>query len=117
MKLGFALIALLAAGCGQATPVDDAECVVDQDCVLMPYVTCCGECPPEPPFEAAPRQALDAVLIEMETQCALERRACEPPVCKARPPGCYVRAACEQGRCVAETDGCDAISGSMGSTR
>lgn len=111
MSLRPALIALLLAGCGQmAAPAEDAECVVDEDCVMIPYVTCCGECPPEPPFEAGPREELDAILIEMETRCALERRPCEAPVCAARPPGCYVRAACERGRCVAETDGCDAVS-------
>ncbi len=84
----------------------DADCEIDADCVLMPWVTCCGECPPAPPFEAAPRDALDAVLIESEQRCALDRRECEPPVCDPVPAGCWAKAACEANRCVVKTDGC-----------
>jgi hypothetical protein len=82
------------------------ECTIDSDCVLMPEVTCCGECPPAPPFEAAPRESLDAVLIEAEERCATDLRPCTPPVCDPVPRGCWAKAACDDGRCVAATDGC-----------
>jgi hypothetical protein len=95
-----------------AVPTGDAECVRDDDCALLPYATCCGECPPEPPYEAGSRQELDAIFIELESRCGLDRRPCEPPVCVARPAGCYVRAACRAGECVAETDGPCGITGS-----
>lgn len=99
-----AMTALVA--CEPPAARQDVDCVRDDDCVLMPYVTCCGECPPAPPFEAAPRTELDAVLIELETTCALDRRECAAPACDPRPAGCYAKAACVAGRCVVETDGC-----------
>jgi hypothetical protein len=100
-------IALASVGCpGPAQAPADAECVVDRDCALLPYVTCCGECPPVPPFEVGTRQQLDAIFIELESSCAIERKACTPPVCEPMPEGCYAKAACEAGRCVVETEGC-----------
>ena len=87
-------------------PVLDADCVRDEDCALLPYVTCCGECPPAPPFDVGTRSNLDAIFIELETQCALDLRECTPPECDPMPAGCYAKAACVDGRCVVETDGC-----------
>jgi hypothetical protein len=86
--------------------IDDPDCVRDQDCELLPYVTCCGECAPAPPFEAVTRQQLDAVFIELESRCAIDRRECTPPVCERVPRGCYARAGCVAGRCVVESEGC-----------
>lgn len=81
-------------------------CVRDQDCALLPYVTCCGECPPAPPFEVGTREALDAIFIESEQRCAEDRRPCTPPVCERPPRGCYARAACQAGVCVVQAEGC-----------
>jgi len=88
-------------------PLLDADCARDQDCALLPYVTCCGECPPAPPFDVGTREDLDAIFIEQEERCALDRRECTPPTCDPLPPGCYARAGCVAGRCVVEVDGCD----------
>jgi hypothetical protein len=120
MRALFALCVAAGAwsGCGDretssdpsSTPwnpaVQQEDCVKDRDCVLMPYITCCGECPPAPPFEPAPREALDAVLIEAEQRCATDFRPCPPLVCDPVPAGCWAKAACDDGRCVAVTDGC-----------
>ena len=99
---------LVLAGCPAPTrpAARDAECVVDQDCALLPYVNCCGECPPAPPFEVGTREDLDAIFIELETRCAEDTRECTAPVCDPVPRGCSARAACEAGRCVVATDGC-----------
>jgi hypothetical protein len=107
----FAMLAVAGlAGCPQpsadGTTREDAECTVDADCALLPSVTCCGECPPVPPFDVGARFNLDAIFIEMETRCAEDRRECTPPVCEPMPAGCHASAACEAGRCVVETDGC-----------
>lgn len=111
------LLAMLSvvtlAGCPQP-PVDpsreELECTVDEECALLPYVTCCGECLPVPPFEVGTRSSLDAIFIELETRCAEDRRECSPPVCEPMPPGCYARAGCDDGRCVVETDGCGPLT-------
>jgi len=101
-----------ASGAGPPAPRPDAapadvECVRDGDCVLLPEVTCCGECPPVPPFEVGTVAALDAVLIESEQICAERRVACEAtPACDPVPRGCYARAECIMGACVLATDGC-----------
>jgi hypothetical protein len=84
-----------------------AECVVDDDCGLMPpRMTCCGECDPVPPFEAVPRTAIDAVLIDLETACAQSSSLCEPPECAVLTPGCVARAICLHGTCRVIESGC-----------
>lgn len=116
------VIAVALAGCSQRSPAPapptsapldaprpvpaDRDCNGDHDCVLMPLVTCCGECAPAPPFEVATRVHLDGVLVESETQCARDRRPCEPPVCTPLPHGCEAAAACVDGRCVVQQHGC-----------
>lgn len=84
----------------------DADCADDDDCALVPDVTCCGECRPSPPYEAQPRGAIDAIFIELETRCATQREDCASRACDPVPPGCYARPACVGGECVAETEGC-----------
>jgi hypothetical protein len=90
-----------------ASPADLA-CSRDHDCVLMPYVTCCGECPPAPPFEVGTIHDLDAILIESEQMCAERRVSCLDVTlaCDAVPPGCEARPACADGRCVVVEAGC-----------
>jgi hypothetical protein len=83
-----------------------ADCAHDDDCALVPDVTCCGECRAAPPYEAGTRASIDAIFIELETKCALQREDCQPRACDPVPAGCYARAACVDGRCVAETEGC-----------
>jgi hypothetical protein len=109
------LLALLAAcpvppigddGASRSAPDPDLECLRDQDCALLPHATCCGECPPAPPFEVGTREDLDAIFITLESECALDRRECAPLECAPIPAGCTARAACDQGRCVVEEDGC-----------
>jgi len=85
---------------GEAFTADEIECLSDAQCALAPIVTCCGECPAEPPYEAITLAELDAIFIEAEERCALDRRECTPPVC-APPPACEARAACDAGECVA----------------
>lgn len=118
MRLLIVLLAL--AGCGdtevgggapavaprEAPRQEGVDCGRDEDCVLLPVVTCCGECPPAPPFEAITREALDAVLIENEWKCGAHPRACDARACEPRPRGCYARAACVGSRCVVESEGC-----------
>jgi hypothetical protein len=84
------------------------ECRVDDDCMLLPSaMTCCGECDPVPPFEAVPRTAVDALLIELETRCAEKPGPCEPPACESSPRGCSAHAACIGEHCtVVQNDSC-----------
>jgi hypothetical protein len=83
------------------------ECMVDDDCGLMPpLMTCCGECDPSPPFEAVPRTAIDARLIDLENYCAERGQACDPPICEIAPPGCVARAICVRGTCQVVESGC-----------
>lgn len=85
----------------------DAECHADADCVLLPAeLTCCHECPPAPPFHAAPRWVLDGMLVESETTCSYDTRPCAEDACDPVPAGCVARAVCEAGRCVVAASGC-----------
>ncbi len=89
-----------------APPPPAAQCVRDGDCVLLPdALTCCVECPPVPPFHAAPSWVLDGMLIENETDCVAHPR-CPAVTCEAPPAGCEARAACVDGRCTAIATGC-----------
>jgi len=89
----------------------ELECSRDADCVLMPYVTCCGECPPSPPFDVGSIHDLDAILIEREQVCAERRPACEvSPQCEPVPAGCEARAACVSGACLVIETGCAAVA-------
>lgn len=86
----------------------EAQCARDDECVLLPTaLTCCIECPPAPPFEAAPSWVLDGMLIENETVCAEPRHLCPPVTCEPLPEGCVARAACVAGRCVVLSQGCE----------
>ncbi len=114
MPRSFVALAMLAA-CDRAAiereaiapPSHDAQCVRDDDCVLMPAaLTCCIECPAAPPFEAVPSSVLDGLLIENETVCP-DRWRCPEVTCQAVPTDCNARAACEYGRCVAVATGCE----------
>jgi len=108
-------LGLFAIKCVDSTPgmplsllPEPDECTKDDDCTLMPSrLTCCGECEPAPPFEAIPREDLDSLLLELETDCAPQTRLCEPPVCEVVPPGCMARARCVDGSCEVEATGCD----------
>ena len=112
------LLALTFGACGQAPAQPEgtgspqiepaARCSRDVDCVLLPSVlSCCGECPPAPPFEAAARWVLDGMLLENETVCAASSRLCQPTVCDAVPDECVARAECSDGRCVVAATGCE----------
>ncbi|MCB9563981.1 MAG: hypothetical protein H6708_26595 [Kofleriaceae bacterium] len=95
-----------AAGVGTGA-VPRLDCVVDDDCVLLPDITCCDECAPAPPFEVGTIASLDALLIENEHRCAVERASCEHvPPCAIIPEGCTAHAACADGRCVVVERGC-----------
>jgi hypothetical protein len=118
VSLRASLIAiLLAAACDRASDLaaaarasegEPAQCVRDDDCVLLPSaLTCCVECPPAPPFEPAPSAVLGGMLIEHETECAQRDRACPEVRCDPVPEGCRARAACAKGRCIAVTSGCE----------
>ncbi len=92
--------------------VEEAEqlpqCVRDEDCVLLPAaLTCCIECPPAPPFEAAPSWVLDGMLIENETECAEARHLCPEITCEPVAETCIARPACVTGRCVPLAEGCE----------
>jgi len=115
------ILTLAVATCDQARQVwtsdearpaaDVGECAKDEDCVLLPSaLTCCIECPPAPPFEAAPAWVLDGMLIQSETDCAAGDRPCPDVQCETVPPGCSARAACSDHKCVAVADGCIPIS-------
>jgi hypothetical protein len=122
MMMRWAILILALAACGDVTTPPapgapsvgqpgspgDAECVRDEDCALLPEVTCCGECPPSPPFAVGPTTALDAILIEAEQRCAKDVRPCKPLRCEPVPRGCYARAGCANGRCIVESEGCAA---------
>jgi hypothetical protein len=78
------------------------ECQTDADCVLLPaLVTCCGECDPEPPFEAIPRSTLEQLRSDTDEQCAPRTRLCEPPQCFSADR--RARAECRNGTCRAVT--------------
>ena len=116
MPWSFVALAVLA-GCDRVTierereanaPLShDTQCVRDEDCVLLPAaLTCCIECPPAPPFEAAPSWVLDGMLIENDTVCP-ERWRCPEVTCEAVSTDCIARAACDDGCCVALAIGCE----------
>ena len=91
----------------RASNPEPAQCLRVEDCVLLPsQLTCCIECPPAPPFEAAPSWVLDGMLVESETACAESTRLCPEVECESVPTGCIARAACVAGRCIAVTEGC-----------
>ena len=82
------------------------ECRIDDDCTLLPpAMTCCGECDPVPPFEAVPRTAVDALLLELETRCAEKPGPCQPPACESSPPGCEAYSTCVGGHCMVVQSG------------
>ena len=101
----------LEAQRGRASPMAERgsaagdDCAVDDDCELLPVVTCCGECAPSPPFESVPRAAIDALLLETEERCLRDDRPC--PACARPRRGCTASAFCAQGRCRFTTIGCD----------
>lgn len=83
-----------------------AECAADTDCVLMPELGCCGECPPLTPFEAVTRAELDAAIIEEDEHCATEDWDCDAFQCSGMLPGCQAKASCHDGQCVVASNGC-----------
>jgi hypothetical protein len=95
-----------AKGKPAADPSEPGECAADEDCVLMPVLSCCGECPPAPPFEAVTRAELDSALIESEWHCTDKEHDCTGFACEALPEGCQARAACREGRCTVIESGC-----------
>lgn len=112
-----AITVIAVAGCDRATSElepasraldpEPAQCLRDDDCALLPsQMTCCIECPPAPPFEAAPSWVLDGMLVESETACAESTRLCPEVQCESVPSGCTARAACVARRCIAITEGC-----------
>jgi len=88
------------------TAPDAGECAADEDCVLLPVLGCCGECPPAPPFEALTRAELDAELIEGEERCAAKEHDCTGHSCEPLPAGCRPRAVCVATRCEVVAPGC-----------
>jgi hypothetical protein len=88
------------------TAPDAGECATDEDCVLLPVLSCCGECPPAAPFEALTRAELDAELIVEEEHCAREDHDCAEHACEPLPAGCRPRAACVATRCEVVAPGC-----------
>jgi hypothetical protein len=85
-----------------------AECVRDEDCTLLPSaLTCCAECPPAPPFEAAPVWVVDGLYIEQEDRCLDTVRPCPQILCARLPETCSARAACTRGRCTVVATDCD----------
>lgn len=104
----FAVLVTSTRTCERSSPQSFDECVVDDDCVLMPSViSCCGECDPRPPFHAVTGKALDALRMELDAMCEDSCGECDPPVCEPLPPECYASAACIDGRCVPLVYGCE----------
>lgn len=106
-----ALTLLAMTGCDKwptdAASQEPAQCVVDDDCALLPSeLTCCDECPPTPPFRAAPVEHVDAIYIENEHRCIQTEISCPETKCEPLPAGCTARAVCAQGRCIARATGC-----------
>lgn len=84
-----------------------AQCVRDEDCTLVPSaLTCCAECPPAPPFRAAPLWTVDRMYIENEHRCLATEIGCPEITCARVQAGCTARATCARGRCTAVTTGC-----------
>lgn len=102
-------LVLMPRACEHEAPVApvEIECVVDDDCVLMPSaINCCGECPPAPPYDAVSGEELASLLIQLETDCAEWTRLCEPPACEIISQRCEPRAICVEGRCRTDAAGC-----------
>jgi hypothetical protein len=86
-----------------------AECIVDDDCVLVPErMTCCGECDAVPPLEAAPWVMVDKIRRDtVDDSCAPRDRLCDPPICPSAPAGCEAHPVCRAGQCaVVANDRC-----------
>lgn len=84
---------------------EPAECVVDDDCVLVPeLMTCCGECDAVPPLEAAPWAMVDEIRRDAEESCAPRDRLCEPPICPSAPADCEAHPICRAGQCAVEAN-------------
>jgi hypothetical protein len=76
--------------------------------MLVPSaLTCCTECPPAPPFEAAPTWVIDAMYIENENRCLATEIDCGDIECPQVSAGCTGRAVCAEGRCTALSTGCE----------
>lgn len=80
-------------------------CGSDDDCELVPELTCCDECAPVPPFQSVPRSTIDTLLLESEERCLHDDRACRP--CARPPPGCTATARCRDGACTFDATGCE----------
>ena len=108
MRSAWLLLALAACDkVAGSLPAVDAQCVRDTDCTLVPSeLTCCQECPPAPPYEAAPVWVVDGMYIENEDRCLATDHVCPAIQCASVPPGCSARAVCAEGRCVAVASGC-----------
>lgn len=108
------LLALLAvaaceklAASPESSPESNAQCSRDEDCMLVPSaLTCCVECPPAPPFEAAPAWVVDGMYIENENRCLATEIGCGEIECVQAPAGCSARAVCAEDRCTAVVTGC-----------
>lgn len=114
MTSRIALALLVMAACDRwpemttSEASSNAQCVRDEDCTLVPSaLTCCTECPPAPPFVAAPTWVVDGMYIETEHRCLATEIDCPEITCAKVPAGCTARAACAQGRCVAIATGCE----------
>lgn len=108
MRVGLLLLSL--AACDKIAgplPSPEAQCVRDSDCMLVPSeLTCCHDCAPAPPYEAAPVWVVDGMYIENEDRCLATDRGCPDIQCATVPPGCSARAVCAVGRCEAVASGC-----------
>ncbi len=84
------------------------QCVRDADCTLVPSsLTCCADCAPAPPFEAAPVWVVDGMYIENDDRCLAPEISCGEVECPLVPPGCTAHAVCSDGRCTPVTAGCE----------
>jgi hypothetical protein len=106
-----ALMALAACEKLAASPGAEqestAQCSRDEECMLVPSaLSCCAECPPAPPFEAAPTWVIDGMYIENENRCLATEISCGEIDCPVIPAGCSAQPVCLEGRCVAVTTGC-----------
>lgn len=106
LLVGYAVEATRHAPLAHVDTSERTECANDGDCVLfVERVTCCGDCPPVPPFEAVPRTLLDELRQELDDRCAPREHFCDPPECPATPSGCEARAVCRAGTCSVATNG------------
>lgn len=104
-----AVLLLALAACDKlATRANpETQCTRDEDCTLVPSeLTCCIDCAPAPPFQAAPVWVVDGMYIENEDRCLETDRECPKITCANIPLGCSARAVCAAGRCAAVATGC-----------